>query len=998
MAPQNFETETKKTQPRMAASLTKTFALLTSFRQAWPDIGPAERRFAVLRALSILILAAIPVFLCLYSGMPHSHGPAADPDVLPVAWPGARIIWTVVIALLPLFIVSIGFYTWRRLCPLAFFGRMSEWIQWPDERGTPNARMRRKRVSKWVSVNYPVLTSGFLVLMLIARLLLINSNAVALAATFAGLCALAALCSFRYTGKSWCNFFCPVGTIERLYTDTDRPAYRQNSQCAKCTGCKTVPSGGLCPDINQENDYWQEIRNPSRAWMFYSWPGVVFGFYLWYYLHKPYYWHTPGHPMDSSMATLLPALPGTDWGFYLSGDWTRQPAPWREWLTPGFGFHGLPAPLAHLPTIVAAPLTLLVLALVSYAVFMGAEMLLRRQARQMRRESDTDQDSVRHVLFTIAGFAGFVCFYQFAGAPTFAHMPFGLYGAFRFGITVCATTVLVTRLRRSRARQLQYDQARKWLQRWPLPNIPPPDDLEEAYRLVTEHLRTAEERTKLFENTIRGMLADNLLTAAEIGLLDRMAEDLGLGDAEKKKVVRQLSSQYPGLFTGTLDDGLRLLGYRGELERSISDNRGKLPDVGTLGALQRRYRVQPDEHEAILHELRDPNSSRTEHLRREVEELQVLRRDVALLSTVSTPAIRFLHHELSARLADEREHILEIANLYGSAGELTGLSGAIRQGDAGATARASEWILRHLPDTVAETVTNAISLQPHSEPGQAAPETLIRTLLRWSQEGDLIQQAAAIYALSGADAADSETRSAAEGRAAANLDSTEPLLREASVAALAPNLTRKQWQAALSDTSVSVRRSAIQRVPTPVDSEIASIVQGAREDTDRIVRARAILLTDAASVAPLPHEQETLTVLEKMFALRSLRLISHIPSDALRQLAEHAEERIFKQGDALCIEGEASDEVFLILEGHTEAVRLQGGEEVRLGLNFPGESVGEMGILDPAPRMATVRALDPVVRALTIHGADFRGLLERDTTASIAIIRLLIQRQRDMIK
>jgi hypothetical protein len=89
--------------------------------------------------------------------------------------------------------------------------------------------------------------------------------------------------------KTWCNFLCPVFTIELLYTEGDRPQYQRNSQCPGCTGCKTVPSGGLCPDINQENDYWQEIKLPARAFSYYAFPGLVLGFYLWYFLHQPSY-------------------------------------------------------------------------------------------------------------------------------------------------------------------------------------------------------------------------------------------------------------------------------------------------------------------------------------------------------------------------------------------------------------------------------------------------------------------------------------------------------------------------------------------------------------------------------------------------------------------------------------------------------------------------------------------------------------------------------------
>ncbi|HLJ57756.1 MAG TPA: cyclic nucleotide-binding domain-containing protein, partial [Chthonomonadaceae bacterium] len=701
------------------------------------------------------------------------------------------------------------------------------------------------------------------------------------------------------------------------------------------------------------------------------------------------------HPANPAMANLLPALPGTDWGYYLSGDWTRDPTPWRDWLAPGLGFHGLPAPLAAMPTLLAAPLTLVICGLASYVVFAATERIGTARGVRSGRDREAARDAARHVLFSIAGFAGFLIFYQFAGAPTFAQLPFGLYGGFRIAIAIFATTVLITRLRRTRARQLQYDQARKWLQRWPLRGVPPPEDLEEAYRLVTEHLRTSEERMRLFQITIQGMLADNLLTATEIGLLDRMAADLGLGEDEKKKVVRHLSSQYPGLFTGTLDDALRLLGYRGELERSISENRGVLPEETALRTMQARYRIQPDEHEAVLRELRDPNSSRTEHLRREVEEQSRLAADVAMLSGSTIPAIRFLHHELSARLADERDHILEIANLYGTAGELTGLAAAIRQGDAAAIAAAVEWVGEHLPETVAGMVADAIALRPAAGTAPASEFDLLRVLLDWSVRGDVIQRAAAIYGLSIARDGDPGVRASAAKRARAGLASSEPLLREAAVAALAPDLTPDEWRGALTDASTSVRRSAILRVPAPLGAELAPIVRQATEDRDPIVRSTAIDLTAGLDNAAAAREgQPAMTVLQKMFALRALQLLANIPDDALCHLAERAEEQVFRQGSVLCVEGETGDDVFLVLEGETEAVRGSGENETRLGLNRPGETVGEMGILDPAPRMATVRPVTPFVRVLTVHGPDFRALLARDTSASMGIIRLLIQRQR----
>ena len=51
----------------------------------------------------------------------------------------------------------------------------------------------------------------------------------------------------------------------------------------------------------------------------------------------------------------------------------------------------------------------------------------------------------------------------------------------------------------------------------------------------------------------------------------------------------------------------------------------------------------------------------------------------------------------------------------------------------------------------------------------------------------------------------------------------------------------EQWKAALSDPSSTVRRGAIQRVPLPVNSELAPLLEAALADEDPIVRARADL-------------------------------------------------------------------------------------------------------------------------------------------------------------
>jgi hypothetical protein len=900
-----------------------------------------------------------------------------------------------------------GFYTWRRVCPLAFFGRMSEWLGWPDRPGIRESERRRRRVPQGLARNYPYVTWGFLAAMLALRLLLINSNATAMALTFVGLILLATLTSFRYTGKTWCNFLCPVFTIELLYTEGDKPQYKRNSQCPGCTGCKTVPSGGLCPDINQENDYWQELKLPARAFSYYAFPGLVLGFYLWYFLHQPYYWHErQGQVIRGEQVPVQ--QPGTlyDWGYYLSGDWTRDPRPWTHWLDPGFGLHGWP----YLPTVLAAPLTLAVCAALSCALFKGIEAFGFHVQVRRGAAPEPALEAVRHPLFAWAGFTAFTIFYTFAGAPTLRDLPLGLYGLFQFGVIVLAAWVLHTRLGRSRAKQLQFDQARKWVKKWPFPEEAPPIELDQAYTKYTLRMQFSEDRLRVFKEAVRHMLGESLVSAGQLNLLDRLALDLGVSEGEQNRILKEISKEAPEFFDpqyqGSLRDRLHLIGYRGELERALSENDGVLPEPAALAEMQARYCVQPAEHEDVMIELRDPQGPRAAQLRREVDELQQMRREAVVLAAYPAPCIHFLRREVERNIDDDRDHVLQMANLYGPAGEHDGLRAAIRQpgGDTTARERAAAWVRRHLPADLAEAVVEVVCAPHPPAAVDTRPAVFTQVLLRLSQDTDFYVRAAALYSLRlvlGVESGNpaqygAEDREAARQRAEVALQDPHSLLLETAVAVLAPHLTAEQWAAVLQDPAVAVRRAAIHRIPCPVPVELQGLVAHAGNDRDERVRLAALALGD--NVEPrLPHGQPLpcLTTLEKMFALRGAQILASMAAERLHFLAERAEGHVFEAGAALCTEGEIADSVYILLEGQTEVVKEQNGQEVRLGIRKAGECVGEMAVLgSPARRYATVRVLEAPVWVLTVRGEDFRGLLGQDPTVSLSIVRLIITHQR----
>ena len=134
-----------------------------------------------------------------------------------------------------------------------------------------------------------------------------------------------------YGGKTWCNFVCPVGLVEKIYTEpsrsaTGRPA-ELTSQCAPCVACKRH-----CPDIDLEQGYWKEATERTAARS-----------------------RTSRGPASSSAST-----PTTSW----------SPATGRT-TSPVAGPTSAPCPTGcssrdsrsrlEIPRVVAAPLTLLVI-------------------------------------------------------------------------------------------------------------------------------------------------------------------------------------------------------------------------------------------------------------------------------------------------------------------------------------------------------------------------------------------------------------------------------------------------------------------------------------------------------------------------------------------------------------------------------------------------------------------------------------------------------------
>lgn len=104
--------------------------------------------------------------------------------------------------------------------------------------------------------------------------------------------------------------------------------------------------------------------------------------------------------------------------------------------------------------------------------------------------------------------------------------------------------------------------------------------------------------------------------------------------------------------------------------------------------------------------------------------------------------------------------------------------------------------------------------------------------------------------------------------------------------------------------------------------------------------------------------------------------------------------RPFSRGQTLFVEGDRPERVFLIERGRVliTCTGLEGKETV-LGLEGPGDVLGELSVLDGGPRSATAVTLEPVEAVVAPASALLRAA--RDIETAHELIRILARRLRE---
>ncbi len=187
------------------------------------------------------------------------------------------------------------------------------------------------------------------------------------------------------------------------------------------------------------------------------------------------------------------------------------------------------------------------------------------------------------------------------------------------------------------------------------------------------------------------------------------------------------------------------------------------------------------------------------------------------------------------------------------------------------------------------------------------------------------------------------------------------------------------------------------------DEEIAPLVasSGHADLPDKLValanerggRDNITAIVVAIGGDPALASEEASEAQSRMEALRKIPLFRHLTYKEQTAVLSVATTRSFAAGREIVTEGEPGDELFVVIRGRV-AIENNGVEiaELRAGGHF-----GEMGLIDNAPRSATVRATEPT-RVMVIARSDLMNLMRRESILAVKLLWSFVQVLSDRLR
>jgi CRP-like cAMP-binding protein len=137
-----------------------------------------------------------------------------------------------------------------------------------------------------------------------------------------------------------------------------------------------------------------------------------------------------------------------------------------------------------------------------------------------------------------------------------------------------------------------------------------------------------------------------------------------------------------------------------------------------------------------------------------------------------------------------------------------------------------------------------------------------------------------------------------------------------------------------------------------------------------------------------------MTTLAGKIALQRSPLFRGLPTPALESVAALATQRRYGEGEVVCSQGDPGDALHAVVTGR---IRISSGaadgREIFLNIMEPGDSFGEIALLDGGTRTATAIAM-VVSELVSLRRDHLFALLAREPQVALDLLRLCGERLR----
>jgi HEAT repeat protein len=193
-----------------------------------------------------------------------------------------------------------------------------------------------------------------------------------------------------------------------------------------------------------------------------------------------------------------------------------------------------------------------------------------------------------------------------------------------------------------------------------------------------------------------------------------------------------------------------------------------------------------------------------------------------------------------------------------------------------------------------------------------------------------------------------------------------------------------------------LRVLALRSTPELGLREFIPLLHQLKSGADRILCEAALAALTQFGEERSMDTLKTVSLLERILLLREIPIFADLSPEDLKLVAELAREEWYPQNTVIFHQGDEGNTMFVIVEGRLHVVRSANGVEQVLAQRGAGDFVGEMAVIESAPRSASLITQSDV-RALAIDGEIFKSLLRERPDVSFAVLRSISRRLREVV-